>query len=312
MGRWLMEKRTAKDLLRAIEYFQHAIDKSPEYALAYAGMADTYILLPQYSTISFKEAYKKSKNAALMALRYDKNLGEAYISLAMGKTDHDWNWEGGLKDFERALELAPGNAAVLHWYGFTLMQMARFDESEKKLKKALELDPVSPIINRNLGVLYYYSGQYDLAITQLQKGIELDENLAYTHLFIGLVLCQQSKYEEALAECQKESKASRSYYLGTDSTIGICYAKLGNESRAREILEDLIRRVKHESIGNQYTFVANLCFFLGETDRGFEFLDKAFQVREIWITFIKIYPYYDSIRNDPRFIALLEKIGLND
>jgi serine/threonine protein kinase/Tfp pilus assembly protein PilF len=312
MGRWFLEKRTAKGLLKAIDCFQSAIEKNPDYALAYAGLADVYHMLPQYSRKSHKELFPKAKEAVLKALNLDENLAEAHISLAMIKIDHEWDWKGGLQACERAVELNPGNANIHHWYGLVLAQLARFEESEREFIRAVELDPFSTVINRNLGSFYYYSGQYDLAVTQLQKAIEMDESHPYTHVFLGFTLFQQSKYEEALVELQKEKEISGSYYLGADSVIGACYAKMGDENRAREVLDNLLQRIKHESINDQYTHVAHLYIFLGEIDKGFELLEKAYLEREIWLNYLKIIPLYKEYSKDPRYIALSKKIGLQD
>jgi len=227
-GRYLWNKRTEEDLKRAIEYFEQAIEKDPNYAMAYVGLADCYLVLPDYSSISKKEVNPKAKAAALKALEIDNNLGKAHASLANIKNDN-WDWEGAEKEYKRAIELDPGYATAHHWYALYLMYMARFDEAIEEIKRALELDPFSLVINRNVGQVYCYARQYGQAIEALKRTIEMDPNFAYAHSVLGMAYSQKSMYEEALAEFQKEKDPSWK---------ALTYVRMGRIGEAQDVLED--------------------------------------------------------------------------
>jgi len=307
-GRLFWNRRTEEGLKRGIEYFEQAIEIDPNYALAYAGLADSYHLLPWYSTFPPNEAYPKANEAALKALEIDNTIAEAHASLAAIKMNYDWDWEGAEREFQRAIELNPNYATVHHWYAFYFMWMARFDESIAEIKRALELDPLSLIINCDLGQLFYYARQYDQAIEALQKTLEIDPNFISAHAFLGSVYLQKSMYEEALAEFQKEKKLPRGLPF-VENLIGVTYAKMGKRDEAQQVLDDIMKRSKHEYISPY--LLAVIYFSLGENDQGFEWLEKAYEERDPELIYLKIEPAFDSIRSNPRFIALLKKVGLD-
>jgi serine/threonine protein kinase/Tfp pilus assembly protein PilF len=298
-GRYFLNRRNEEDLKRSVECFQQAIEKDPSYALAFSGMADAFICLPYYSSFAPKEAYPRAKEAALEALKRDDLLAEAHTSLAFGET-HTWEFADAEQEFRRAIELNPGYSIAHHWYSNLLLYTGRFEEAFEEIKRALALDPLSLIINRDLGELFYYSRQYDKAIEQYRKTLEIDPNFIYVHLDLGLAYLQKSMYEEALKEIQREN---------SDAWLGIAYALIGNRVLAQQLLENLERRLKFEYI-SPYV-LAILSFILEDNERGFKWLEKAYQERNAWLKYLKIEPLFDIIRNDPRFKTFLKKTGLD-
>ena len=303
-GRWLWNKRNEEDLNKAIEYFEQAIEEDPNYSVAYAGLADSYIVLPDYSSFPTKKAYPKAEEAALKALEIDNTLAEAYTSLAMVKGAFEWDWLGAESDYKRAIELNPGYATAHHWYGWHLMWLGRHDEAIAEIKIAQELDPLSLVISRNLGQFFYYARQYDKAIEALQRTIDVDPNFSQVHLVLGSAYLQKSMYEEALAEFQKEISQTG---IGI-TAIGITYAKMGRREEALQLLDDLIKRSKEEYVSR--SGMASFYFALRDDDQGFMWLDKAYEERDSGLNNIKTNPSYDSVRSEPRFKSLLKKMGL--
>jgi tetratricopeptide (TPR) repeat protein len=291
-------------LNKAIEYFEQAIEEDPDYSLAYVGLADSYIVLTNYSPFPAKKAYPMAKEAALKALEIDSTLAEAYTSLAMVKGAYEWDWPGAESDLKRAIELNPGYATAHHWYAYQLSGLGRHDEAIAEIKIAQELDPLSLVISRNLGLFFYSARQYDKAIEALQKTMDMDPNFSEVHLILGLTYLQMSMYEEALIEFQKERSQAGSGIIW----IGITYAKMGRREEALQLVGDLIKRSKEEYVSP--VGMARLYFALGENDQGFKWLDKAYEERDSWLWDIKVIPLDDNIRSDPRFKAMLKKMGL--
>jgi serine/threonine protein kinase/tetratricopeptide (TPR) repeat protein len=304
-GRWFWNKRTPSGFQKAIEYFERAIEIDPNYALAYAGIADSYILFGGWPGL----ALPKAKEAALKALEIDSMLTEAHASLGMLKCKYDFDWKGSEKEFRRAIELNPNYATAHHWYAYLLLCLSRFDEAIREIRRALELDPFSLAINRDVGEVLYYAREYDKAADALQKAIEMDPNFPWSHYDLGRVYLQKSMYEEAIKEIQREKEVlGRLFEPDLDAFIGIAYSRMGRKEEAREILERLepIQILSY----SLYYGKALLCFSLGENDRGFEYLDKESEQPGNSIPGLKIDPFVDSVRSDSRMNALLRKVNL--
>jgi serine/threonine protein kinase len=205
-GRWHWNKRTIKDYTRSIEYFQRAIDMDPNYALAYAGIADSYVLMESYSFRTLQTYSQKAKEAAMKALELDDSLAEAYASLGLIKTIHDWDWEGAEKDFKKAIDLNPSYATAHHWYAEFLVIQARLDEALEEILKARELDPFSLVINSELGDIYLYRREYDQALDVLKRTNEIDPEFWILYPSLGEVYLNKSMYEEALAAFDRFDK----------------------------------------------------------------------------------------------------------
>jgi serine/threonine protein kinase/Tfp pilus assembly protein PilF len=306
-GRYFWNKRTEEDLKRAIGYFEQALQLDPNYALAYVGLANSYLLLPEYGVYRSKEAYPKVKEAAMKALEIDDMLAEAYVTLAQIKRRYDYDWAAAERTYKRAIELDPNYATAHHWYGYDLMCVERYDEAIDEIKRAYELDPLSLVINRNLGQVLYRAGRYDEALEALNKTLEMDPTFSATHLYLGSVYLQKSRYEDALAEFQKEKEYSKGWGTRAEAWIGVAYMKLGQREKTQEILDELIKRSKQTYV--RPTSIAMLYFILGEDDQGFQWLEKAYEEYDSFLRLIRTDLIFDRVRSDPRFREILRKMG---
>jgi len=306
-GRHFWKKRTEEDIKKAIEYFQQAINIDPTYALAYAGLADAYIILGSYSLSSPQEIYPKAKSAALKALEIDDTLAEAYTSLAFVKYSYDWDWFGAEADYNWAIGLNPSYATAHQWYGLLLSDIGRFDEALLELKRAQELDPLSLSITTGVGIIFYYSRQYDLAIEEYRKVLNIDANFGYAHFWLAMAYIQKSLFEEAIEAYQKAviiSGGSLSY----KAALGYAYAAAGKRDEALKILNELVEQSSLRYVPKYQ--IALIYAGIGEEDKAFEFLEEAYLDRASFLVRFKVDPRFDSLRSDPRFTALQERIGL--
>ncbi|UCD58552.1 MAG: protein kinase, partial [Candidatus Hydrogenedentota bacterium] len=310
-GRWFWNKQTEEGIEKAIEYFEQAIEKSPSYALAYAGLSDSYILLPFFGPFRPKEIYPKAREAAIRALEIDDTLAEARTSLAIVKTFYDWDWEGAEREFQRAIELNPDYPTAHHFYAEYLVRIGQSDKAINEVMQALKLDPFSLHINTDVGVILDYAGRPDQAIEQFKKTIEMDPNFSYAHLQLGVAYLGQQMHVEAMAEFQKEKILRSAWYPGVECGIGIAYALMGESDKTRKIIDDLMERSQQVYVAPFY--LAGLHFALGEIDNGFEWLEKAYEERDSAIINLKAMPGFKSLglNSDPRYRAMLKKIGLD-
>jgi len=311
-GRFFWNKRTGEDILKAIEYFEQAIEIDPDYALAYAGISDSYTVIPDYTSIYPKETFSKAEEMALRALEIDSELAEAYTSLAQIKA-RDYNWSASEKNFKQAIELNPNYATAHHWYALTLLFRERFEEAIEEINRAVELDPLSLVISRNAGQIYGHAGQYDKALEWLYKVIEIDPDFSYVHFSLGLVYWEESMLEEAVKEIRKEKELARGDSPResiADAFLGWYYMSAGKKDRTKQLLNNLLMKSQESYVPP--TSIAMLYFTLGENDQGFEWLEKAYQVRDWFLSFIKISATYDLVRNDPRFKLMLKKMNLDE
>ena len=305
-GRYFWNKRNEEGFRRAVAYFNQAIERDPSYALAYAGLADTYSLMSDYSIVPPREAMPKARAAAERALALDESLAEAHTSLAFVRMAYDWQWEAAGRDFERALELSPNYATAHQWYASYLVQVGRFGEALSEIKRAQELDPLAPIISANAGLYHYYARQYDRAVEQLRKTIEVDEQFGVAHLYLGYVYLQQpGRTAEAVAEFQKAQD-----YMGEDpetlSALGHAYAAAGRRADAQKILDQLRERSARGYVSPY--FMAVVYAGLGEHERAFEWLEKSYEDRHPGMILLKSDPRFDPLRRDPRLSNLIRRI----
>ena len=307
-GRYYWNSGNPQDLEKAHQYFQQAVDKDPLYAPAYAGLADYYSLLPFYTTARPDEVFPKAKAAASKALELDDSLAEAHASLAYIRTYYDWNWSDAEQEFQRALALNPNDATVHHRYSRYLSSLGRIDDALAEIKKAGELDPLSPLIKANIGVIYYFGQKYDLAIDQLSKVLQEYPNFSVAHWGMGLAYEQKAMPAEAIAEMEKADALSKHGSTNTIASLGHAYAVAGQEAKARQILKELDIRSKSEPISNyQYALIFA---GLGQKDRAFAALEKAFRERSTLLTYLKMDARFDSLRSDPRYAELVRRMGL--
>jgi Tfp pilus assembly protein PilF len=268
-----------------------------------------YVMLPIFAFYPSRETLPKAKEAALKALEIDDTLSEVHSSLAAVKSLHDWDWEGAEKEHRRAIELNPGNAGALLGYALFLMYLARHDAACEMIDRAVELDPLDPTLHGNRGMILYYARRYDEAMDELKTALEMAPNGVHRHIWLGIAYMQKSMHEEAMAEFERERVVSAGQNPFVEAFMGITYAEMGKQAEARRMLEQVLERAKQGYIPPMSP--AGLYFALGEIDEGFEWLEKGYKERDYWICFLKIEPRLDSVRSDPRFKALLRKIGLD-
>jgi len=308
-GRHFWNKRTEDGFKTAINYFELAIEQDPSYALAHTGLADCYNLLGIYGYLPPDEAFPKAKEEAQKALSIDKTLAEAHTSLAWVLLCYEWDWERAESEFKRAIDLNPNYATAHHWYSIFLYAMERYDESLDKIKRAQELDPGSNIINTTAGEVYYYMRQYDRAIEAYQNVLAMDEGFWRVHWDLARTYLEKEMYEEALAELQKVKDLYTRQQPLIEWFRGIIYARMGRPEEAQQVLNSLLERSKQEYFPP--ADFAILYFALEENDQGFDWLEKAYKQRDPMLTFLRAHPFYDPVRSDPRFTAMLKKIGLD-
>ena len=305
-GRFFWNKRTGPDLRKAIAYFNQAIAKDPNYALAYAGLADAYVLLPPYGAASALESFPQAEAAAKKALELDDALAEAHTSLGQVLVSYDFDFEGSTREFERAITLNPNYATAHHWYGSgPPLSLGEFDRAIAELKRAQQLDPLSLIINADLGSGFVTARRYDDAIAQLRKTIEMDPHFYYAHWNLGEALELKGKLREAFAEYKKAAELNDDPLVL--SLVAQAEAKLGQRDDARKMLEQLEQLATRRYVGN-YAF-ALVHIALGEKEKAIEDLDHAYRDRVgPDIALLKVDPMLDPLRGDPRFEALVAKI----
>jgi serine/threonine-protein kinase len=305
-GRYYWNKRTAEGLKRAIEQFQQATDKDPNYALAYVGLADCYPLLEQYTGAPTSETLPKAMAAVLRALEIDDSLAEAHASLA--KTyQHSWRFAEAGREFKRAIELNPNYPTARHWYSLHLAMMGRTDESIAEVKRTQQLDPLSPIFRTAAAVIYFQKGDLDAAMAQCKAIIELDSNSRFAPMCLGRVYQKQGRYEEAIGEFHKAVEVSGREGENI-SALAHCYAVSGRRSEAMTTLKELEEKyAKRESAALN---LAAVYAGLGEKDLAFALLEKDFQSRSGTLAQITFLPTFDALRSDPRYADLLRRMGL--
>ena len=305
-GRYFWNKRTANDLKTAITYFQKAIDKDPNYALAYAGLADSYALLPDFGAGSPQESFPPARIAAKKALALDDTLAEAHTSLAQVLYAYDLDFDGSIRGFRRAIELNPNYATAHHWLGIgPLIRSGRFDEAIVEGKRAVELDPLSLINNADLGNDYFLARRYDEAIEQVRKTLEMDPGFYSAYIALGQALEMKGARDAAIEDYQKARA------LNDDPSIlallGHAYASSGNKTEAVKILEQLQELSKQRYV-SAYS-LAIVYLGLGDKEEALRWLEKSYEDRAgTDIGSIKIDPFLDLLRGDPRFEALVEKV----
>src|SRR5436853_5451458 len=305
-GRFFWNKRTGADLKRAIDYFNQAIAKDPNYALAYAGLADSYTLLSVFSAASPQDSIPQARVAAKKALELDNTLAEAHASSGRILSGYDYNFERAIAEFERAIQLNPNYATSYHWISNgPLTARGEFDRAISEGKRAVELDPLSMIDNADLGQIYFYARRYDEAISQVGKAIEIDPHSYLAHFYLGQIYQLQGHLTEAIAEYQKAVE------LDDDpqalALLGQAQARIGEYDKAQKILSRMTEEAKSRYV-SAYSF-ALMFIALGDKERAIDALERAYREGAANdIITIRVDPMLDPLRGDPRFEALAEKI----
>jgi TolB-like protein/DNA-binding winged helix-turn-helix (wHTH) protein/Flp pilus assembly protein TadD len=307
-GRYFWNKRTGDGLKKAIDYFNQAIEKDPNYAQAYTGLADSYALMGdwEYGVMAPADAFPKAKVAATKALALDQTLGEAHTSLAFVLDLFDWDWKSAETEYRQAVDLSPSYATAHQWYAWHLIVLGRNNESVTEIRKAQSLDPLSLIIGADMADILLIARRYDESIEQSRKTMEMDSRFAVAHYQLGQAFVQKHMFNEGIAELQKAigfsggNKAFR-------SNLAYAYARSGRRKEAEEILNDLKNR-SNNGFSNA-SEIALVYVGLDETDQAMTWLQKAYEER--FNPSVLLRPCFDSLRSDPRFQDLWRRIGLN-
>ncbi|TNF78442.1 MAG: tetratricopeptide repeat protein [Acidobacteria bacterium] len=306
-GRHFWAKRTAAALTDGLRSFEQAVELDPGYALAWAGIADSYILLGFYSVLTPEEAFSKAKEAALEALAIDDSLAEGHLSLAFARILYDWDWQGAGQAFQRTFELNPGYATAHHWFAEYLAFQGRHQEAIEQARAALALDPLSLIINVLMGWVLYYARRYDESIVKLEETLELDPEFAPAEFWLGQAYEQQGRFEQAIAAFERAVESSGRSPMML-AALGRVFADQGRSDRASELLEELERTAEKTYVPCYY--IAAIHSGSGERELTLEWLERACEQRESWMVFLNIDPIWDGYRSEPRFQALVERVGL--
>lgn len=310
-GRFSWNKRTTEDVIRAIRYFEEAIDLDPNYALAYTGMADCY----SASGFSYDlglpagEVISRAKSAAAKAFEIDETLAEAQTSLAYVKLLFDWDFEQAEALFRRALELNPNYANARHWYTHLLMAMSRFDEALTEGERALELDPLSAVMNTHLGWHFMCTRENDLAIAQFHRTFTLDSEFVVAQWYLALAFEQAGRYSEA-ETAFREVLLSPNQDLSIKADAAHFYAVSGQRERALSELAELEKLSETKFVSS--FGLALICVGLGDDDRAFGHFEKAVQEHSDMLVYLNVDSRFDRIRSDPRFKVLINRVGLSE
>jgi TolB-like protein/DNA-binding winged helix-turn-helix (wHTH) protein/Flp pilus assembly protein TadD len=303
-GRYFWNKRTADGLGKAIDYFNEAIERSPDYAQAYAGLADSYALAGdwKYGLLAPNDAYPKAKAAATKAITLDGALGEAHISLALCLDNFEWDPESAGREFTRGIELSPGYAIGHEWYAWHLAALGRHDEAVAEVEKAANLDPLSPSIGSDLAEELLVAGRFDEAIKQSRDTMILDPYFGPAHYVLGAALVQKREYSEAIAELQKANELSPGS-TAFKANLAYAYAESGMRDEASKILNTLKNRPP-QAFSNAPE-IAMVYVGLDEKDQAIAWLEKSYAER--FSPWVLMRPCFDPLRSDPRFQDLLHR-----
>jgi serine/threonine protein kinase/Tfp pilus assembly protein PilF len=304
-GRFYWNKRTLENHRRAIEYFTLAIEKDSHYALAYAGLSSTYVLLPEY-TVPSKEVLPKAEAAARRALELDPTLAEPHAVMGLIKI-YEWDWARAETEFKKAIELDPNNPTAHQWYSRYFSDLGRHDEALAETKRAQELDPLSLIINMCVGRVLLDMKRFDQATDQFIKTLELDPNFPWAYLYLGQVHEAQGDFDQAVTAYKKAILLAGGD-LEVLANLGHAYAKVGKRDEALKALAELLEYSKQgHSVSWEIALVYN---GLGDKKNTLQWLEKAAQERNYRCTALKVDQVWNDLHSEPRFIALLKKMGL--
>jgi TolB-like protein/Tfp pilus assembly protein PilF len=304
-GRHLWNRRTEEGMRKSIEQYEEAIRRQPDYAMAYAGIADSNVMLACRGMVSAKETFRKAKAAARKALDLDRELGEAHGSLAHVRL-HDWDWEGLDKDFQRAIELDPAEPIVYYWYGEFLMSMGRPEEAIAMTERARQADPLSAVIGASLAMILYLARRYDQAEKVLERIQEIHPDHFLPHMRMGLVRIQQKRQQDAIRELETAVRlADRS--TETLAALAMARAAAGKHRQAMAIVEELENRQKEHYV-LPYN-IAKIYAAAGDKNKAFEWLEKAYQEGNPDLIELNSEPVWDGLRAEGWFSDLMRRVG---
>ena len=303
-GRYHWNRRSEADLNKARAYFERAVKLDPDFALAHAGLADLYVVLPDYTGIAPGEAASKAREAATTALRLDGTLGHAALAMAIM---WEQDWETAEREFRRAIELNPADANVHHWYAFLLLFLGRHEESVQEIWTAQELDPVSLIINANVGFMLHHARRYDDAIEQLLKARELDPDFGVTEGYLGMAYLERGQYGDAISTLRRAEAFRGLTGFRVRAQLGHALGRSGDHDEALQILHELQAAENVNPV-----FIARVQVGLAMFDEALTSLEKAVEDRFEGANYLKVSPEWDPLRSEPRFQELLRRMKFTE
>jgi tetratricopeptide (TPR) repeat protein len=302
LGRHHWYKRTGESMRRALELFQQAGQADPTYAPAYSGIADASALLASWQFATAKEMYPQAVKAARRALELDPSLADAHASLGFVKLNWEWDWNGALDEFRRAIALNPSHEAAHRWLSAFLAGIGRDDEAVPIALRAADLDPISVLPRMNLGIIAVLAGRFEDAVAELRRVLEKDPNFVRAYAFLACSLSYLDRHDEAIAVARTGVEKSNRHAMLLFS-LGICIARSGNLDEARAIFEPIISEL-------DLFYEATVYAVLREDSKALETLERAPDAKSDWMYSIGRQPWFSQYRDHPRFIRLLEKLQL--
>jgi serine/threonine-protein kinase len=306
-GRYYFEHRSEKVLETAVQYFNQAIEKDPTYALAYSGLADTYVVMPSYSVQPPRDAYPKARAAAAKALDLDESLADPHASLGWVAAFYDWDWTLAEREFKRALELQPSYPATTQlWYALLLSAISRHDEAVVEIGRAAELDPLAPVIRWNAARILVAARRFDAGIDAGRRAVELGPKVASSHGFLGLAYLAKGLTADALLELQNAALVGQDSPQGPYFSIGL--ARCGKASEGRQTLAKL-QEMGHKRYVSPF-YIAKAYESLGDREETLAWLERAYEDHSWELVFVNVDPFFDDLHSDPRFVDLVRRIHL--
>jgi serine/threonine protein kinase/Tfp pilus assembly protein PilF len=305
-GKFYWNKRTGEALRQAVEFYNQAIEKDPSYALAYSGLAETYVLFSSYDVAAGSDSMPQAKAAALRALAIDEQLAEAHTALGFYLSNYEWDRDGSEKEYRRAIELKPNYATAHHWLGADLANIKRFDDSVAEMRRAEELDPLSPIIGTNLADMLVYAQKYDEAIAQYKRILVRNPNFEYAHVALGRAYGSAGRYPEAIAEVRKALELNMG--SSTKGYLGLWLARSGRRDEASKLLSELKQEATRNYVQG-YTF-AIIYIGLGDKQEALNWLEKHMADRAETASAYAVTSELDDLRSEPRFKEMLKRMNL--
>jgi tetratricopeptide (TPR) repeat protein len=306
-ARYFWKKKSASALKKCIEYFEQAVALDPGYALAHAGLADSYIMLGYHNFLPPKQVFPRARAAADAAVGIDGGLAEALTARACVSLLYDWDWPAAERGFRRAIQVKELYPTAHFWYACCLWAMGRTADGVEQASRAQTLAPLSLVSNANLGWAFYFARRYDEAITQCQKALALDTNYLMTYTVLGQVYAAASRHDEAISALQSAVSFSGGQSF-TTAALGYAYGRAGKRREARKALQNLQQRASAEYVPS--FCVALVYAGLDDEDQALAWLERAYEERSHWLVYLKAWPIFDDLRSDARFAALLGKVGL--
>lgn len=305
-GRYAWNKRTSEGVYEGIKYFEEAIALDPTYALAYTGLADSYSLHIDYRNVAVHEGHQKAKMYARKAIELDDTLAEAHASLAWSSFIYDWNWDGAAKEFRRAIELDPHYAPAHQWYAFMLASQGKFDEALLEAHTAQENDPSSVSVRRSLGYAYFYARKYEQAHYHLDRAIAMNPTAEESYRVQGLILTLQKQFPAAERVLREALALAPECGSSTKATLAFCLAESGDQSYARQVAAELEERLKSEYVSPVEEAIVFMA--LGDKEKALDWTERAIEERRGWVAYLRVHPIMDSLRGEPRFDALVQRM----